>query len=128
MKRTFDPPEQAAQLATTAAPASVLPEASASTVAGGGVVPPPAYAEDRKSTRLNSSHLVISYAVFCLKKKKSIYKELLPLNPVFFVIIRRSLLLAVNHTLPSESAHADRPYQQLQIISYREPGENTSRS
>src|SRR2546426_4726605 len=30
----------------------------------------PAASEDRKSTRLNSSHLVISYAVFCLKKKK----------------------------------------------------------
>src|SRR5205807_8008861 len=29
----------------------------------------PAAAADRKSTRLNSSHLVISYAVFCLKKK-----------------------------------------------------------
>src|SRR5256885_8551566 len=28
------------------------------------------YRPDRKSTRLNSSHLVISYAVFCLKKKK----------------------------------------------------------
>src|SRR5256885_10577036 len=28
-------------------------------------------ASDRKSTRLNSSHLVISYAVFCLKKKHS---------------------------------------------------------
>src|SRR5256885_12710650 len=28
---------------------------------------------DRKSTRLNSSHLVISYAVFCLKKKKNNY-------------------------------------------------------
>src|SRR2546426_9150108 len=28
---------------------------------------------DRKSTRLNSSHLVISYAVFCLKKKKYIF-------------------------------------------------------
>src|SRR2546426_3699643 len=27
---------------------------------------------DRKNTRLNSSHLVISYAVFCLKKKKNI--------------------------------------------------------
>src|SRR5437588_4165937 len=27
--------------------------------------------QDRKSTRLNSSHTVISYAVFCLKKKKS---------------------------------------------------------
>src|SRR5256885_10988240 len=30
------------------------------------------YTADRKSTRLNSSHLVISYAVFCLKKKKKI--------------------------------------------------------
>src|SRR2546426_6602570 len=29
---------------------------------------------DRKSTRLNSSHLVISYAVFCLKKKKKTNK------------------------------------------------------
>src|SRR5256885_11155952 len=32
---------------------------------------PDYFAGDRKSTRLNSSHLVISYAVFCLKKKKS---------------------------------------------------------
>src|SRR5256885_13193995 len=32
--------------------------------------------QDRKSTRLNSSHLVISYAVFCLKKKK-LYNSLL---------------------------------------------------
>src|SRR2546426_3541499 len=30
---------------------------------------------DRKSTRLNSSHLVISYAVFCLKKKKKKKKK-----------------------------------------------------
>src|SRR5690606_40845565 len=30
----------------------------------------PGYVEDRKSTRLNSSHVKISYAVFCLKKKK----------------------------------------------------------
>src|SRR2546426_12716834 len=30
----------------------------------------PSRRQDRKSTRLNSSHLVISYAVFCLKKKK----------------------------------------------------------
>src|SRR2546426_7356003 len=30
---------------------------------------------DRKSTRLNSSHLVISYAVFCLKKKKVSYSK-----------------------------------------------------
>src|SRR5256885_12993925 len=31
---------------------------------------------DRKSTRLNSSHLVISYAVFCLKKKKYTYEPI----------------------------------------------------
>src|SRR5205807_3999039 len=36
--------------------------------------------EDRKSTRLNSSHLVISYAVFCLKKKKK-YNLPPPTNP-----------------------------------------------
>src|SRR5204863_9683720 len=30
---------------------------------------------DRKSTRLNSSHVEISYAVFCLKKKKKTYKK-----------------------------------------------------
>src|SRR5437867_9630298 len=33
--------------------------------------PEPDVAGDRKSTRLNSSHRTISYAVFCLKKKKS---------------------------------------------------------
>src|SRR5438876_5831068 len=32
---------------------------------------------DRKSTRLNSSHPSISYAVFCLKKKRSRHKQLL---------------------------------------------------
>src|SRR5258708_14835973 len=54
------------------------------TVWGGGdwVVPilagepfmekPPLFYIDRKSTRLNSSHQIISYAVFCLKKKKNI--------------------------------------------------------
>src|SRR5690606_41218067 len=31
---------------------------------------------DRKSTRLNSSHVKISYAVFCLKKKKKKYKQI----------------------------------------------------
>src|SRR5258708_27449651 len=34
------------------------------------------HAADRKSTRLNSSHQIISYAVFCLKKKKQIVIEL----------------------------------------------------
>src|SRR2546422_4354464 len=46
--------------------------------AAGGLVPPVLHipfdelpARDRKSTRLNSSHGYISYAVFCLKKKKN---------------------------------------------------------
>src|SRR3712207_7372737 len=44
---------------------------------------------DRKSTRLNSSHANISYAVFCLKKKKSLFKiewliwsEAIPYSPI----------------------------------------------
>src|SRR3712207_7895568 len=40
--------------------------------------PTPRLGRDRKSTRLNSSHANISYAVFCLKKKKkkiSVYRE-----------------------------------------------------
>src|SRR5439155_26612787 len=36
---------------------------------------PSGRAEDRKSTRLNSSHVAISYAVFCLKKKKKKKKK-----------------------------------------------------
>src|SRR5256885_12878890 len=45
---------------------------------------PPAWlknALDRKSTRLNSSHLVISYAVFCLKKKKTQCYSRMPCYP-----------------------------------------------
>src|SRR3712207_8195505 len=42
--------------------------------AGVGRKPREALAADRKSTRLNSSHANISYAVFCLKKKKNMYQ------------------------------------------------------
>src|SRR5690606_40443489 len=38
--------------------------------------PPDSVMPDRKSTRLNSSHVKISYAVFCLKKKKKRQKSL----------------------------------------------------
>src|SRR5256885_7148839 len=64
--------------ATTRAPHGVALETFGATVTAGhaGVVEhrharrmPGGIREDRKSTRLNSSHLVISYAVFCLKKK-----------------------------------------------------------
>src|SRR5256885_9072453 len=46
-------------------------ESSLSRIFGGRIAPAAAEDADRKSTRLNSSHLVISYAVFCLKKKNS---------------------------------------------------------
>src|SRR5690349_22169165 len=38
--------------------------------------PPERWLLDRKSTRLNSSHVEISYAVFCLKKKKTVAREI----------------------------------------------------
>src|SRR2546422_6845413 len=41
----------------------------------GGMIVPHARDQDRKSTRLNSSHGYISYAVFCLKKKKKKKKK-----------------------------------------------------
>src|SRR3712207_7967620 len=43
---------------------------------GGLGQPRPGSGRDRKSTRLNSSHANISYAVFCLKKKKTTTKEI----------------------------------------------------
>src|SRR5688572_32519793 len=43
-------------------------------------------AEDRKSTRLNSSHSQISYAVFCLKKKK---KKIKTYRPATFSVAQR---------------------------------------
>src|SRR5256885_8460077 len=49
----------------------VAPASAARASSTRGAPGPPAAASDRKSTRLNSSHLVISYAVFCLKKKNT---------------------------------------------------------
>src|SRR5205807_8478618 len=62
------PARQARQAGAPAAPPGPVPGGRAAAAGRGR-------AEDRKSTRLNSSHLVISYAVFCLKKKKKIKKN-----------------------------------------------------
>src|SRR5438132_7452065 len=43
--------------------------------------------QDRKSTRLNSSHTVISYAVFCLKKKRA---------PIHYDVLHLSVILSRN--------------------------------
>src|SRR5207253_8073082 len=43
------------------------------------LITPATFGRDRKSTRLNSSHVAISYAVFCLKKKKK-------KKPLFYLV------------------------------------------
>src|SRR2546430_6256260 len=48
---------------------------------------------DRKSTRLNSSHSQISYAVFCLKKKKAIHVALTRLRRAYALAHRHRTLL-----------------------------------
>src|SRR5690606_42153002 len=53
--------------------ASATP-ATTTTSAAGAATPP---STDRKSTRLNSSHVKISYAVFCLKKKKKFNQSII---------------------------------------------------
>src|SRR5688500_19105343 len=55
---------------TTAAPRSTAERSAVTAACKSYGSSPPCLSRDRKSTRLNSSHLVISYAVFCLKKKK----------------------------------------------------------
>src|SRR5437870_11543270 len=45
----------------------------------------PHYLGDRKSTRLNSSHVAISYAVFCLKKKTNTYAATAGFAPLGFI-------------------------------------------
>src|SRR2546426_3483905 len=59
-------------------PGNSLADESHTSVELGGLVD----GGDRKSTRLNSSHLVISYAVFCLKKKKKSIRSTLEVHNV----------------------------------------------
>src|SRR5438067_6592062 len=58
-------------------------------------------AGDRKSTRLNSSHVSISYAVFCLKKKKKKNKPAQQRQPVTYSVPRRE-----SDPLPTEQHSA----------------------
>src|SRR5258708_12417343 len=55
--------------------------------------------EDRKSTRLNSSHQIISYAVFCLKKKK--LKTLSICNPRYYPHPLATHLHTTSHIHPA---------------------------
>src|SRR3712207_8640712 len=77
---------------STAHPGSVMGEVTRSMAAPqwgrrrrfrGGEYPRAAVSSDRKSTRLNSSHANISYAVFCLKKKKRIEINIYTNTPAY---------------------------------------------
>src|SRR2546426_8858347 len=50
---------------------------------------------DRKSTRLNSSHLVISYAVLCLKKKKKYKDYYLVLSDIYNMSVTDDMIVVV---------------------------------
>src|SRR2546426_4248349 len=65
--KSFTPAERLKAYKLIGAIQRLLVGPGAIAVVVSGIAPGPT---DRKSTRLNSSHLVISYAVFCLKKKK----------------------------------------------------------
>src|SRR2546430_12227958 len=56
--------------------AAILPSVEAVLESGQLILGEHTEALDRKSTRLNSSHSQISYAVFCLKKKKKLHKNI----------------------------------------------------
>src|SRR5258708_12908069 len=71
---------------------------------------------DRKSTRLNSSHQIISYAVFCLKKKKT------HLNYSHPVISYSVLALSKKSRVPTIMRHAPQrpptlPHSHITVLS-----------
>src|SRR3712207_6946577 len=71
---------------------------------------------DRKSTRLNSSHANISYAVFCLKKKKNKYSLLYKLITSLLINITVAINQIINipNVLPIPSTQ----YSQYNYISF----------
>src|SRR2546426_1787662 len=60
-------------------------------------LPTPLALQDRKSTRLNSSHLVISYAVFCLRKKTRLKSSHLVIS--YAVLFLKKKFSRFNHRL-----------------------------
>src|SRR5258705_8969114 len=66
--------------------------------------------KDRKSTRLNSSHLGISYAVFCLKKKKSRVKRAQNLH--IDELLNRSVLRSYYQKTWNSKSTVDRPMRR----------------
>src|SRR5256885_7177859 len=82
---------------------------------------------DRKSTRLNSSHLVISYAVFCLKKKKTVvlayvgYLDVqyrgVPREPAFHNLVRDVTAVRPLLRLHASKLRHRRPLQRIPVVT-----------
>src|SRR5260221_9122574 len=68
----FSPPPPNYNARCPSCQKGIIAAGSAHTIVDNNPAPALNAGQDRKSTRLNSSHTVISYAVFCLKKKKKI--------------------------------------------------------
>src|SRR5256886_11860586 len=81
----------------------------------------PTTASDRKSTRLNSSHSQISYAVFCLKKKK---KQIQPIHELHIYPYRRQH--PFHHDTHQRTTYVNT--ESLPITLYASPSECYSRS
>src|SRR6266571_6370260 len=98
------------------------------------------FRSDRKSTRLNSSHMSISYAVFCLKKKKRIlaYHEgghalmshlmggALPVHQV--TIVSRGQALGYTLNLPTEDRYLHTKEELIDMMRVFLAGRAASRS
>src|SRR2546430_11991586 len=82
----------AAFAAPRGARAARLPASAALRLCPSRRSPPP----DRKSTRLNSSHSQISYAVFCLKKKKNIHTNVLRCTLGYHLALDNVLALSLH--------------------------------
>src|SRR2546430_3406604 len=69
---------------------------------------------DRKSTRLNSSHSQISYAVFCLKKKKRYMSRRVPCNIPLLTVLALFTVLATrtSYALLSKSPHSAHSFER----------------
>src|SRR2546426_894476 len=83
---------------------------------------------DRKSTRLNSSHLVISYAVFCLKKKKrkSQHVMALILSLLFVILLALILIFFFFNDTATTEIYTLSLHDALPISRRARPGSTTS--
>src|ERR1039457_4806765 len=79
----------------------------------------PRWFRDRKSTRLNSSHLVISYAVFCLKKKTHKPRNSLVVSG-FLARQQRSALVCAccSSSLLADHAYIKSPSHPLSVVLF----------